>query len=226
MPRGVARSRVAINPWCDTSTGWIPDECERSRVVHDSQGRCADCRHDAQRCRRAVGGQLLRRHIGHRRPRPARLPVSGSPTITVNLVEPGTLHGDRVNQVDMRFAKVLRFGRTRTTVGFDVYNLANSAPVLTYNQTFIVPTRDPDVAVAAADQRAAPAVSRSSACSSTSSMKRAVSEVRWFGDHAIVQPGASPTQLVPATGLWNPGLEPGPFQPNRVGRSVGPEPSC
>jgi hypothetical protein len=30
----------------------------------------------------------------------------GSPTITVNLVEPGTLYGDRVNQVDMRFAKV------------------------------------------------------------------------------------------------------------------------
>ena len=34
----------------------------------------------------------------------------------------------------MRFAKILRFGRTRTKVGFDVYNLMNSTPVLTYNQ--------------------------------------------------------------------------------------------
>src|SRR6185503_9038842 len=60
----------------------------------------------------------------------------GSQTITVNLIEPGTLYGERVNQIDMRFAKILRFGRSRTTVGFDVYNLANSNAVLTYNQTF------------------------------------------------------------------------------------------
>jgi hypothetical protein len=60
----------------------------------------------------------------------------GSPTITVNLIEPGTLYGERVNQVDMRFAKVLRFKGTKTLVGFDVYNIANSAAVLTYNQTF------------------------------------------------------------------------------------------
>ena len=62
--------------------------------------------------------------------------TAGMETCVVNLVEPGTLYGERVNQVDMRFAKVLRFGRTRTTVGFDVYNIANSNAVLTYNQTF------------------------------------------------------------------------------------------
>jgi hypothetical protein len=60
----------------------------------------------------------------------------GSPTITVNLIEPGRLYGERVTQVDMRFAKILRFGRTRTTVGVDLYNIANSAAILTYNQTF------------------------------------------------------------------------------------------
>jgi len=46
------------------------------------------------------------------------------------------LYGDRVNEIDMRFAKILRFGRTRTNVGFDIYNILNSAPVLTYNQAF------------------------------------------------------------------------------------------
>ena len=62
---------------------------------------------------------------------------TGGQTVTVNLVEPGTLHGDRVNQIDLRFAKILRFGRTRTNVGVDVYNLTNSAAVLTYNETYV-----------------------------------------------------------------------------------------
>ena len=87
------------------------------------------------------GGQLAANYTVATCSHHAGPPVyrSGSPTITVNLVEPGTLYGDRVNQVDMRFAKVLRFGRTRATVGVDLYNLANSDTPLSYNQTFIVP---------------------------------------------------------------------------------------
>lgn len=33
----------------------------------------------------------------------------------------------------MRVAKILRFGRTRTNIGFDVYNILNLAPVILYN---------------------------------------------------------------------------------------------
>jgi len=55
---------------------------------------------------------------------------------TVNLAAPGTVWGDRVNEVDMRIAKILRFGRTRTNVGVDIYNLFNTDAILTYNQTF------------------------------------------------------------------------------------------
>jgi hypothetical protein len=47
------------------------------------------------------------------------------------------MFGDRINQFDMRFAKILRFGRTRANVGVDLYNVANAAPVLSYNQTFV-----------------------------------------------------------------------------------------
>jgi hypothetical protein len=54
----------------------------------------------------------------------------------VNMLLPGQLYGDRVNQVDMRFAKVLRFGRTRTLVGLDLYNLFNANPGLTYGQAW------------------------------------------------------------------------------------------
>jgi hypothetical protein len=64
-------------------------------------------------------------------------PLSGNvPNVTINLLEPGTQYGDRINEVDLRLAKVLRFGRTRTNVGIDIYNVLNSAAVLTQNQAF------------------------------------------------------------------------------------------
>jgi hypothetical protein len=66
-----------------------------------------------------------------------RPPSGGAASLTVNLLEPGDKWGDRVNEIDIRIAKVLRFGRTRSNVGIDVYNLLNSDAILTYNQTFI-----------------------------------------------------------------------------------------
>jgi len=46
------------------------------------------------------------------------------------------MYGDRRDQIDVRIAKVLRFGRTRTEVGLDVYNVNNSSFVPTYNLTY------------------------------------------------------------------------------------------
>jgi hypothetical protein len=63
--------------------------------------------------------------------------ASGQQTVTVNLLEPGTRYGNRVNQFDVRLAKVLRFGTTRTMVGVDIYNAFNSLAILTYNNTFV-----------------------------------------------------------------------------------------
>ena len=57
-------------------------------------------------------------------------------TIAVDLIEPGAKWGDRVNEVDLRFAKIVRFGHTRTHVGIDIFNVLNSDAILTYNQTF------------------------------------------------------------------------------------------
>jgi hypothetical protein len=62
--------------------------------------------------------------------------AGGGSTVTINLAAPGEVWGDRVNEIDVRIAKVLRFGRTRTTIGLDIFNLVNSAAVLTYNQNF------------------------------------------------------------------------------------------
>ena len=59
-----------------------------------------------------------------------------SGNVTVNLVEPGTLYGARQNNIDLRVAKILRFGRTRTQFGVDVYNLLNTDVVTGYNNGY------------------------------------------------------------------------------------------
>ena len=66
------------------------------------------------------------------------LGAGANANLTINLLKPGDMWGDRVNEIDVRFAKILRFGRTRTNVGIDIYNLINSNAILTYNQNFIV----------------------------------------------------------------------------------------
>jgi hypothetical protein len=57
--------------------------------------------------------------------------------VTINLVEPGTMYGDRINQLDVRVAKTLTFGGTRSTLALDLYNALNSSAVLTYDNTFV-----------------------------------------------------------------------------------------
>jgi len=62
--------------------------------------------------------------------------LSGGANITVNLIEPNTLFSDRRNNIDLRIAKIFRYGRTRTQLGVDVYNLTNTDVVTSFNQTF------------------------------------------------------------------------------------------
>ena len=64
-----------------------------------------------------------------------------SPTgvTTVNLVAPGDLQGDRINQIDLRAGKIVRFHGFRTQFSVDLYNALNANPIQTYQQTFIIP---------------------------------------------------------------------------------------
>jgi hypothetical protein len=60
----------------------------------------------------------------------------GAATQTVNIVKQGEVYGPRVSTVDLRVAKILRFGSTRTNVGLDLYNLFNSNTGTAFNQNF------------------------------------------------------------------------------------------
>ena len=64
-------------------------------------------------------------------------PLSGgAANVTVNLVAPGELYGERLNQMDVRIAKVLRLGGMRANVGVDIYNALNANTITGYDETF------------------------------------------------------------------------------------------
>jgi hypothetical protein len=65
-------------------------------------------------------------------------PLSGNAAnITVNLLAPGQLFSDRVNELDLRLGKALRFGRTRLNVAVDLLNALNLSTIIVPNQAFI-----------------------------------------------------------------------------------------
>ena len=53
--------------------------------------------------------------------------------INVAILEPFTESGERINQLDLRFAKRINFGGGSLTGQFDIYNIGNSATVLSEN---------------------------------------------------------------------------------------------
>ena len=64
--------------------------------------------------------------------------------MTINLLDPGQMYRDRINQVDLRVGKIFRFGRTKANVGVDLYNALNSSVVqnsnATYGPSWLTPT--------------------------------------------------------------------------------------
>ncbi len=56
---------------------------------------------------------------------------------TVDLIAPGTMYGERLNQVDFRVSKIFRFSNSwRIQGNVDLYNLFNADPVLALNNTY------------------------------------------------------------------------------------------
>jgi hypothetical protein len=63
-------------------------------------------------------------------------PLAQVATVTVNLIEPQTEFGDRIDQLDLRIGKLLRFGQTRASLNVDIVNALNSNDNLLYSPTF------------------------------------------------------------------------------------------
>jgi hypothetical protein len=54
----------------------------------------------------------------------------------VNVVAPGTTYGDRLNQLDFRVGKILRFGRSKAALNLDLFNALNANAVTSENAAF------------------------------------------------------------------------------------------
>jgi hypothetical protein len=68
-----------------------------------------------------------------------RLPANASAaqTTTINLLTPDALYPpDRRTNLDMRFAKILRLGRSRYDIGVDLLNLLNANTPTGYEETY------------------------------------------------------------------------------------------
>ena len=69
-----------------------------------------------------------------------RLPTGSTATGTTTIALVDNDHrlfsGERRTQVDMRFAKILRFGRTRADIGVDLANLLNTNYKTTWENTY------------------------------------------------------------------------------------------
>ena len=60
----------------------------------------------------------------------------GVGTAAAQLIAPGTMYGDRVTQVDVRFGKSFRVQRSRIQASVDLFNVLNSSAILGLNTTY------------------------------------------------------------------------------------------
>lgn len=64
------------------------------------------------------------------------LAAGAAGTALIELVEPFSVLADRLNQVDLRLAKMLRFRNARVQLQFDVYNALNANSILSLNTRY------------------------------------------------------------------------------------------
>src|SRR6185369_14705004 len=125
------------SPYCDVSSGFLTQmrglasyaipkiDAQVSAVFQSKPG-------PALLANWAVPSAIAAQSLGR--------PLAGNASnITVNLIEPGAVYGDRVNQLDLRFAKNFRFSARRVMVAVDMYNSLNTTAILTYNTAYTPP---------------------------------------------------------------------------------------
>ena len=53
-------------------------------------------------------------------------------------MNPGTLYGDRINQLDLRLGKIVKVAGTKASLNLDLYNLTNADIILGESSDFAI----------------------------------------------------------------------------------------
>jgi hypothetical protein len=81
-----------------------------------------------------VPNSVIAATLGHL---PPGANATGTTNITLTDNEHRAYSGERRTQIDMRLAKIVRFGRTRTDIGLDINNVFNTNYATQWNQTYV-----------------------------------------------------------------------------------------
>jgi hypothetical protein len=84
-----------------------------------------------------VPNSVIAAALGHL---PPGAPPTGTTTIPLVHNDQRVYADERRTQIDMRFAKIVRFGRTRTDIGVDLSNLLNTNYATGFNATYLYNT--------------------------------------------------------------------------------------
>jgi hypothetical protein len=124
-----------VSPYCHADYGWLTQvrglasyvvpkaEVEVSATFQSKPGAMLSANYAAPN---SVVAPSLGRNLS-----------GNAANVTVNLVAPGEMYGERINQFDVRAGKTLKWAGTRTRLALDVYNALNSSAVLTYNNAYV-----------------------------------------------------------------------------------------
>jgi hypothetical protein len=67
---------------------------------------------------------------------PSQTAATCNQNVTVALIPPNSIFGDRIEQLDLRFSRIFPMGRTKVQGNFDVYNIFNGNTVLNENTRY------------------------------------------------------------------------------------------
>jgi hypothetical protein len=121
-----------VEPWQTTLRGLVSYTIPKIDVLVSSVLRSQPS--SAITANWQVPNSVIAATLGH-------LPVGASATGTTTILLTDNEHrvyaDERRTQIDMRFAKIVRFGRTRTDIGVDINNLFNTSYATGFNQTYV-----------------------------------------------------------------------------------------
>ena len=141
--RAAVPENYLLNPYCHTESPWLTSvrglvtytipriDVQVSSVIQDKPNIGTDqiSSLNANYTLTAADRAAAEAQLGR--------PLTTTGAITVNVLSPGQLYGQRVRQWDFAAKKIIQLFGSRLTVGADFYNLLNNNVTLGFNSTFV-----------------------------------------------------------------------------------------